>query len=611
MALTSAQTVDTKGNPYHINASLKNDDTVQLFATSVDNGCTYQLLDVFHSTEKVPLLALIKNALSNRDSNCTCSLESVADQKCLVFRVFAPQLGSDFKMMLYEDVTKTPLSLQVSGRLDSLERAVTNIAQELNKLNTEVSKLQPTINYDKLVECFRSVMREDKTAISTSTSTSIQASPRENRAVDSLLQTVNKLSDNIARANESVRYEIGSLRLSVEGRNIVSQQFDNRPSALSSSISERLIQQIITSLEKVDEQQHDLRKELEGIADRRDEEVLLMKDLMREFKLSCKGIVEKMTDEYHDYSGLILQRDRVLKEDKIPDRSKLTLDFKSSKINSMIRITDDIIATSHDHCHIHFWDSIRGSLFKTITVTESDVVGLTLVDEDTILFGFYGSNNLKLYNWEDSECINTINTSADIRSSTHKQILIFGDERQYAVVAHRSIPVINIYNIKKKGGRLIRSLTGHTLDVNTIQFLPNGRLVSGSNDATIRVWNVDSGECCITMLGHNDWVRSLDILNERTIISGGDDGTIRTWDIETGKQIRIYGRDMGWIYDISVMDDDYFISGSKDGKLRVWSAARGECIKVLSGHRRDVTTVLVLEDKIISGSEDGTMRFWL
>jgi hypothetical protein len=45
----------------------------------------------------------------------------------------------------------------------------------------------------------------------------------------------------------------------------------------------------------------------------------------------------------------------------------------------------------------------------------------------------------------------------------------------------------------------VRWLVGHTKDVRTVAYLPDGRLVSGGSDRTVRVWNPVSGECVHTI----------------------------------------------------------------------------------------------------------------
>ena len=65
------------------------------------------------------------------------------------------------------------------------------------------------------------------------------------------------------------------------------------------------------------------------------------------------------------------------------------------------------------------------------------------------------------------------------------------------------------------------------------------RLVSaGSFDATVRVWDVATGELAIDPLPHSDVVTAIDIsADSRRIATGCADGTVRLWDADTGTLI--------------------------------------------------------------------------
>ncbi|KAF9152959.1 hypothetical protein BG015_004390 [Linnemannia schmuckeri] len=79
-------------------------------------------------------------------------------------------------------------------------------------------------------------------------------------------------------------------------------------------------------------------------------------------------------------------------------------------------------------------------------------------------------------------------------------------------------------------------LTGHTEEVKTIAFSRCGRwIATGSEDATIRLWDVRSRTHVRTLSGHTDWISSLAMsANKGCIISGSIDGSIRAWNVNTG-----------------------------------------------------------------------------
>jgi len=64
-------------------------------------------------------------------------------------------------------------------------------------------------------------------------------------------------------------------------------------------------------------------------------------------------------------------------------------------------------------------------------------------------------------------------------------------------------------------------------------------LVSGSEDKTIKVWNLQSGKETRMIAGHTNWVTSLAIsLDGQTLVSGSFDKTIKLWNLQTGAESR-------------------------------------------------------------------------
>lgn len=52
-----------------------------------------------------------------------------------------------------------------------------------------------------------------------------------------------------------------------------------------------------------------------------------------------------------------------------------------------------------------------------------------------------------------------------------------------------------------------RTFLGHKEWIRCVRFLSKNRIVSGSDDYSIKIWNLDTGECLKTLRGHEDSVK--------------------------------------------------------------------------------------------------------
>ncbi|MFM6726125.1 MAG: WD40 repeat domain-containing protein, partial [Dolichospermum sp.] len=70
-------------------------------------------------------------------------------------------------------------------------------------------------------------------------------------------------------------------------------------------------------------------------------------------------------------------------------------------------------------------------------------------------------------------------------------------------------------------GEVESTLTGHSDYVNAIAVTPDGKtVISGSDDNTIKIWNLETGRKKFTFKGHSDWVNAIAIAPDgKTLIS--------------------------------------------------------------------------------------------
>ena len=172
---------------------------------------------------------------------------------------------------------------------------------------------------------------------------------------------------------------------------------------------------------------------------------------------------------------------------------------------------------------------------------------------------------------------------------------------------------IKLWNMET--GEEIRSLTGHKSSVLSVNISKDGKtIVSGSQDGTIKLWNLETGEEIRTLTGHKSFVYSVNISNDgKTIVSGSSDNTVKVWNLETGEEIRTLIGHESWVFSVSISNDSKtIISGSNDKTIKVWNLETGEEIRSLTGHDDLVFSVSISKDNktIVSGSLDETIKVW-
>ena len=154
----------------------------------------------------------------------------------------------------------------------------------------------------------------------------------------------------------------------------------------------------------------------------------------------------------------------------------------------------------------------------------------------------------------------------------------------------------------------ILSTSGHPSDRAMTLYMDDSHLVSGSSDNSIRLWDLETGECLRTFTGHTDTVRCVQF-DGSIVISGSMDRTLRIWNRNSGECLRTLNCHSEGVTTLH-FSDGTLSSGSYDRTIRVMHCASNTCVTLL-GHSKTVNQVrLYGKDHVISCSDDKTVRFW-
>jgi WD40 repeat protein len=157
-----------------------------------------------------------------------------------------------------------------------------------------------------------------------------------------------------------------------------------------------------------------------------------------------------------------------------------------------------------------------------------------------------------------------------------------------------------------------------------LAFSPNGALILSASPQTLQLWDANSGrQVGATMkvegesTGHGRHIAETSVAfspDGTRIVSGTYDEKLRLFDVKSGQPIGspMQGRDFMTSIAFSP-DGTRIVSGDLGNMLRLWDAKSGQQIGApMKGHEKSVRSVAFNLDgtRIVSYGSDNTLRLW-
>lgn len=218
----------------------------------------------------------------------------------------------------------------------------------------------------------------------------------------------------------------------------------------------------------------------------------------------------------------------------------------------------------------------------------------------------------------------------DVRKAAEKKLLEIGNPameqiRQAAKTALdgdvRLRAMALEKNIVKAKYKEIRQYPGHAHWIRSVAVSKDGKkLLTGSQDRTMRLWDVESGKELLKVTIAPDswaWEVAFSPDESRAIASGGIDKTLRLYSLEDGKELRKYeGHASNRVYGAAFSPDGKYVLSSgaeKEEVIRLYETDTGKEVRKLAGHTGWVWRAYFSPDgkKVASaGCQDYSFRVW-
>ncbi len=183
----------------------------------------------------------------------------------------------------------------------------------------------------------------------------------------------------------------------------------------------------------------------------------------------------------------------------------------------------------------------------------------------------------------------------------------------------------------------VATFEGHEAAVTGVVVLDDGRAVSAGGDATLRVWDVDSGEelarlsepqetlsigfstaapaadCIRPLPGHAWTVWAIAALPGARVAAAHGARGVKLWDPSARAIAGDFERSAGYVWSLATSPDGALLAGAcDDGVVRLWRTADRSLLRELRGHDGWVGAVAFSPDGqlLASGGGDGTIRLW-
>lgn len=184
------------------------------------------------------------------------------------------------------------------------------------------------------------------------------------------------------------------------------------------------------------------------------------------------------------------------------------------------------------------------------------------------------------------------------------RLLVAGGEEKYVRVfdsASRSV---------------LRTFQGHKDSIHATEFLETepSIVLSGSDDCTMKTWDMRSALLASEFLGHSDRIRTVSQNSQgKYIISGSYDHVIKVWDPRKGSESVLSMEHGSPVQSVLSLPGGSLIASAGDNEIKVWDILNGgSLVHSFSNHQKQITALSLdgTKERLVSASLDQFVKIY-
>ncbi|XP_021061734.1 sterol regulatory element-binding protein cleavage-activating protein [Mus pahari] len=277
-------------------------------------------------------------------------------------------------------------------------------------------------------------------------------------------------------------------------------------------------------------------------------------------------------------------------EGTAPEKGSPPLAWTPSTAGSIwsLELQGSLIVVGRSSGRLEVWDAIEGVLCCSNEEISSGITALVFLDRRIVAARLNGS--LDFFSLETHTSLSPLQFRGTPGRGSSPSSSVYSSSNTVACHRTHTVPCAH-----QKPITALRAAAG--------------RLVTGSQDHTLRVFRLDDSCCLFTLKGHSGAITTVYIDQTMVLASGGQDGAICLWDVLTGSRVSQTFAHRGDVTSLTCTTS-CVISSGLDDFISIWDRSTGIKLYSIQQDLGCGASLGVISDNLLVTGGQGCVSFW-